>query len=226
MTSDPLSAQDLIAQVKADLSDVEAALRSHPYPAAVAAGSCSQAGLQAFVGTQYHLAESDSRSIALLVHRFGDRDVAHFFRAVLTGEFAAKDGIVVLAKKLQMSEADLEAYEPSALGFAYGAFLLWLCTHGTAAEVMCGMQVNFAAWGDNCARMGEGLRAHYGCTREDTAFVDGFAELPSFEPEALPVIQEALDHGEDPARMRRMARLFQGYEMLFWDDMARAAGIA
>ena len=219
------TAEDLVRLVEQDLQAVEADLRAHPYVAAVVAGDCPLAGLQAFVGTQYHLANSDARSIALMVHRFGDRPLSGFLSDVLTGEFAARAGIVVLAKKLEMSEADLKAYEPTALGFAYGCYLLWLSAHGSAAEIMCGMLVNFAAWGANCARMGEGLRAHYGCSREDTGFVDGFAELPSFAPEALPVIQAGLDHGEDPERIRRAARLFQAYEKMFWDDMARAAGI-
>ena len=220
------TAEILVDQVSLDLALVEAELRTHRYVAAVADGSCSRAGLQAFVGTQYHLADSDTRSIALLIHRFGDRPIAGFFRDVLTGEFAAHDGIEVLGRKLGMTRADLEAYEPSAQGFAYGAYLLWLTNHGSAAEVMCGMLVNFAAWGANCARMGEGLRAHYDCTPADTAFVDGFAALPSFRPEALPVIQDGLDRGEDPLRIRRTARLFQAYEMMFWDAMAEAAGLS
>ncbi|MEM7226186.1 MAG: hypothetical protein AAF495_24625 [Pseudomonadota bacterium] len=219
------SAEQLVRLVEQDLEEVEAALRAHPYVAAVVAGDCPLAGLQAFVGTQYHLADSDARSVALMIHRFGDKPFAGFFRDVLSGEFAAQEGIVTLAKKLQMSEADLKAYEPTARGFAYGTYLLWLSSHGTAAQIMCGMLVNFAAWGANCAKMGEGLRAHYGCAREDTGFVDGFAELPSFAPEALPVIEAGLAHGEDPESLRRQARLFQAYEKMFWDDMARAAGI-
>ena len=139
---------------------------------------------------------------------------------------AARDRNVVLAAKLAMHERDLAAYEPTALGFAYGCYLMWLANHGTAAEIMCGVLVNFADLGANCAGIGEGLRAHYACDKADTAFVDGFAELPSFREDALPVIQEGLDRGEDPDTIHRKARLFQAYEKMFWDDMARAAGLA
>ena len=219
------SAAQLIDQVEQDLQQVDAALRVHPFVQAVQAGTCPLAGLQAFVGTQYNLAISDARSIALMVSRFGDQPYTGFLRDVLAGEFAAQDSITVLANKLEMREADLKAFEPTAEGFAYGGYLLWLATHGTAAQIMCGMFVNFAAWGENCARMGDGLRAHYGCDATDTAFVDGFAALPSFRDQALQVIQQGLDHGEDPDGIRRAARLFQGYEKLFWDAMARAADI-
>lgn len=218
-----IRAEELLKLVEEDLQEVELAIRAHPYVKAVRDGACPLPGLQAFVGTQYQLANSDARAIALMINRFGDRPCSPFFQDVMTGEFAAREGIVVLAAKLGMSEKDLAAYEPTAFGFAYGCYLMWLANHGTAAEIMSGMLVNFAAWGANCAGIGEGLRAHYSCNRADTAFVDGFAELPSFREDALPVIQEGLDHGEAPDNIRRAARLFQAYEKMFWDDMARAA---
>ena len=220
-----MRAEELLDLVEKDLQEVEVAIRAHPYVEAVLDGTCPLPGLQAFVGTQFQLANSDARAIALMVNRFGDRPYSGFFQDVMAGEFAAREGIVVLGEKLGMSEKDLAAYEPTALGFAYGCYLMWLANHGTAAQIMCGMQVNFAAWGANCASIGEGLRAHYSCDRADTGFVDGFAELPSFREDALPVIQEGLDHDEDPDKIRRAARLFQAYEKMFWDDMARAAGL-
>ncbi len=220
------TAQELLSLIEQDLKEIETEIRNHPYVKAVQDGNCPKSGLQAFVGTQYQLVNSNIRSSALTIYRFGQRPISFFLQSILTGELAAKESIVVLANKFGMNESDLKTYEPTAAGFAYGCYFSWLSAHGTAAEIMCGILLNKAAWGSNCAKMGEGLRKHYGCNSDDTAFVEGFAQLPSFRSEALPVIQAGLDHSEDPNDLRRATRLFQAYEKMFWDDMARAAGIS
>lgn len=218
-------AEILVRQIHDDLSAVEESLRAHPYPLGFHDGSLSPDALTPFLGHQYHIAFSDLRSAALAIHRFGDQASATFFKGFLDGEFAALDGIRAMAQKIGLSEADLVAYEPSAEGFAYGAYVCHQANHGSAAEIMCGFLVNLAAWGHNCGQIGEGLRAHYGWGPGDTAFVDSFAALPSFEDQALPVIQEGLDHGEDPVRIARTARLIQSYEKMFWDAMAKEVGL-
>lgn len=213
-------AEELVQQTKHQLSEVESALRVHPYPTAVHAGELPVEGLLAFVGHQYHLAHSDIQSAALLVNHFGDQPVSKFFNELLEGEFAGLAGILVMADKLGLSKADLQSYEPMAEGFAYGTYVNFLASHGSAAEVLCGFLLNLPAWGYNCGRMGQGLREHYGWSKVETTFLDGFAELPSFENEAIPVIQEGLDRGESPLRIKRAARLIQAYEKMFWDAMA------
>lgn len=60
------------------------------------------------------------------------------------------------------------------------------------AEVVCGLLVNFAAWGGNCSQVGAGLRAKYGFTRDDTVFLNRFEAMPSFENRALEIIQDGL----------------------------------
>lgn len=57
---------------------------------------------------------SDLRSAAHLAQRFGDRPYGGFFIDDLQGEIAAREGLLVLARKLGMEEADLERYEPTA----------------------------------------------------------------------------------------------------------------
>jgi hypothetical protein len=130
-----------------------------------------------FLGHQYHVAHADARSGALLVHCFDDSPAGGFCRGFLQGGFEALVAIPVMAEKAGLSEADLRAYEPSAEGFAYAAF------------------------------------------------VDAFAALPSFDDEALPVIQAGLDRGENPELIARVARLIQSYEKMFWDAMAAEAGL-
>jgi len=36
------------------------------------------------------------------------------------------------------------------------------------------------------------------------------------------VVEEGLQQGADPARIRRAARLLQGFELLYWDTMWEA----
>ena len=104
-------------------------------------------------------------------------------------------------------------------------FVAWLALYGSDAELAAAFLVNFAAWGANCGRLSRVLQARYGLARTDVAFFDLFANLPPFEAEALSVIQGGLDRGIPAARIHRAARLLQGYELMFWDAMARAAGL-
>ncbi|KPK81711.1 MAG: hypothetical protein AMS25_05220 [Gemmatimonas sp. SM23_52] len=186
-------------------------------------GEISQEALRAFPGHQYHIITSDLRSLALLVQRFGDTPSRDFLMGILEGERKGLDGLLVMAGRLGMSEEELRGYEVSAEGFAYTTFMAWQALYATAAEFVIGILVNFAAWGHNCGRMSAALRKRYGFSEDETAFLDAFASMPSFEGMALAIIQDGLERGEQPARLHRSARLFQAYERMFWDAMAAAA---
>lgn len=218
-------AGEVMRETREALAQAEDDIRRHPYTAALAAGRVSTDALRAFPGHQFHMWRSDMRSAAQFVHRFGDGPGAGFFLGFLHGEVAARDGIFALARRLEMTEQDLERYEPTAEGFAYAAYLAWLAAYGSAAEVACGMAVNLAAWGHNCGLVGAALRERYGFAEADTAFLDGFAALPPQDEAALAIIQDDLDRGVAPQRIVRAARLIQSYETMFWDAMARAAGL-
>ena len=49
--------------------------------------------------------------------------------------------------------------------------------------------------------------------------------MPSFEQEALSIIQNGIDRGVSTPLIYRAARMLQSYELMFWDAMASAAGI-
>jgi hypothetical protein len=66
-------------------------------------------------------------------------------------------------------------------------------------------------------------RESYGFGQDETAFLEAFANMPSFEDVPLAIIQDGLERGERPARLQRSARLFQAYERMTWDAMAAAA---
>ena len=218
-----MKAEDVVARTREQLSAVEAAIRNHPYLTALRAGEVPLDAIKALPGHQHHMAISDMRSIATLVARFGDTPHADFFNGILQGQLGEREKILVLAKKLGMSKEDLDRYEVEPEGYAYAAYLAWLTQRGSAAEVVCGLFVNFQAWGANCADVGAALRDAYGFSSDDTVFLDSFVRMPSIEATALAIIQDGLDHGVGDVRIMRAARLIQGYERLFWDTMMRLA---
>ncbi len=221
-----MKAVHLIANIREDLKDIDNQIRNHLYLSTLQEGKVTVEAMRAFPGHQYHTVTSDLRSMAMLVQRFGQTPARSFLNNVLHGEFAALDGILAMAQKLGMTEANLKDYEVTPEGFAYATYMAWQSVYASAAEVVCGLLVNFAAWGYNCGRMSKALQENYGFTKEDTVFLDGFANLPSFEEVAVEIIQDGLDQGVKPEQIHRAARLFQAYEKMFWDTMAKIANLA
>lgn len=123
-----------------------------------------------------------------------------------------------------MSEEDLSAYEPLPGAHAYTCYMAWLALYGSAAEVAAAYLVNFPAWGRNCARVSSLLKERYGLRTDDVRFFDFFATPPpDFMPRALAVVQRGLENDVDPTRIRRAARLLQGFELLYWDTLHSAS---
>jgi hypothetical protein len=56
-------------------------------------------------------------------------------------------------------------------------------------------------------------------------FFDLFANMPSFEQEALGIIQNALNRSVTARLIHQAARMLQSYELMFWDAMADEAGV-
>src|SRR3989449_5023174 len=172
-------AKQLIDEIRRELAPVEQEIRHHPYLAALETGRVRREDLTRFAGEQHHIIQSDLRSIALLVNRFGATPSGPFFQAVLGGETAALAALGSFAAAVGMDDARLQAYEPVPGAHAYPAFMAWLALYGSEAEVAAGFLVNFAAWGANCGRMSRALRDRYGLTEKATAFFDLFAAPPS-----------------------------------------------
>jgi hypothetical protein len=221
-----VDATTLIDQISRDLQPVVERLLTHPYVEALAAGRVPREQLRLIAGEQYAIIDSDLRSVAHLVGRFGGTAEMPFFLDVLAGERAAWEGLRAFADALGMTAADLDAYEPLAGAHAYTCYMAWLALYGSAAEVAAAYLVNFPAWGQNCGRLSTILQERYGLTQPDLVFFDGFAApAPEFERSAREVIQRGLDAGTDPRRIARSARLLQAYELLFWDTLlARGQG--
>ena len=211
-----LAAETLIDEIRADLSPVRDQLLTHAYVAAVEEGLIQLEQLRPFACEQHAIISSDLRSVAHLVSRFGP----DLFLDVLGGEHAALQALGTFATALELTAADLEAYEPLPGAHAYAAYMAWLGAHGSDAEVAAAYLVNFPAWGESCARLSRALTGRYGLTPDQVRFFDLFAEPDGgFEENARRVIAAGLERGVSERRIRRAARLLQGYELLYWDTL-------
>jgi pyrroloquinoline quinone (PQQ) biosynthesis protein C len=211
-----VTAATLVEEIRADLSAVRDQLLSHAYVSAVEEGLVQLEQLRPFACEQHAIISSDRRSVAHLVSRFG----SDFFMDVLAGEHAALRALGTFATALGLDAADLEGYEPMPGAHAYAAYMAWLGAYGSDAEVAAAYLVNFPAWGENCARLSRALTGRYGLTPDQVRFFDLFAEPDGgFEESALTVISAGLEHGVSERRVRRAARLLQGYELLYWDAL-------
>lgn len=217
-------AVQLVARIRSDLKPLEARICGHAYLKALEVHRMHPNSLRVFVGQQHHLISSDLRSIALILSRQGTLPSRRFWINVLQGEAAALDALHALAGTLRFELSDLEAFEPLPAAHAYCAFIAWLALYGSDAEPASAFLVNFRTWGVCCARMRKALHERYDIASSALAFFDLFAEMPPFENEALSIVQNGLDRGIPERLIHRAARMLQGYELMFWDAMASAAG--
>ena len=218
-------ARHLIETIRNELKPVEEAIVGHRYLEALRTGHVPQQAFRIFAGQQYHIIASDLRSIALLVARHDNLVSRPYLLGLLQGENTAFETLAKFGRALGMSDTDLRSSEPIPSAFAYSAFVAWLGLYGSDAELAAAFTANFAAWGANCGQMGSALKTQYGIKSDAVAFFDLFANLAAVDGTALAVIQHGLDRGVPPILLERAACLMQGYELMFWDSMAEAAGV-
>lgn len=217
-------AKALVNQIRGDLEPVNQQLLEHPYPRALEKGEIARERLRLFASEQFSIIQSDLRSVAHLVNRFGGFPRRDFFLGILQGEKAAADALVVFAGALGLNEEELRNYEPMAGAHAYTAYMAWLALYGSDAQIAAAYLVNFPAWGVNCGRLSQILKSRFAMQDPEVAFFDLFATPPSaFEEKALAVIQQGLDRSEDPRLVNRVVRLLQAYELMYWDTLYRAS---
>ncbi|HSL98607.1 MAG TPA: hypothetical protein VK944_00575 [Candidatus Limnocylindria bacterium] len=217
-------ARRLLDEARKAIASTEERIRRHPYLEALEARGVEKKTLALFAGQQCHIIESDLRSVALILSRAESQGARDFLTGMLQGERAAFTALGAFGKALGLSPEKLHAAEPLPGAFAYSAYVNWLATYGTTAEFVGAFLVNLAAWGENCGRISRALQASYGLSGQDVAFFDLFASAPpGFEEQGLAVVEEGLAQGADPVRIRRAARLLQGFELLYWDTMWETA---
>jgi thiaminase len=120
-----------------------------------------------------------------------------------------------------MDDAALQSYQPKAGCQAYPAYMAWLCLNGEPVDVIVALLANFAAWGGYCATVAAAMREHYGFDDEACAFFDFFATpAPDIEAQAIQALQAGIDAGRLSDEAYVYGRLFQSYELMFWNTAA------
>lgn len=220
------TAQELVSRIRRDLATVEERLFSHPWVAAAEAGTLTREDLVRFAGQQARIIQSDLRSVALLLHRYGGTVSGRFFAESLKTEVAALEALHAFAGALGADAEALDAIRPLAGAQVYTHFVAWLGAYGTDAEFAAAFLVNLPAWGKNCGRLARAFRERYGMADAGVAFFDLFAgESPGFAEAALAVIQAGLDRGVPAAAVRDAAELLQQYELMYWDALQAASAL-
>jgi pyrroloquinoline quinone (PQQ) biosynthesis protein C len=214
----------LVEGVRKELEPLNTQILNHPYLQALQAGRISREHLRLFAAQQSYIIESDLRSVALMVARAGTESSRAFFLELLEGERAALGALGAFGEAVGVRRAGTVMDEPLPGAFAYSTFVAWLSLYASEAEFAGALLVNLPVWGANCGRMAAALRSAYGLTDEAVAFFALFAtEPPGFAERAAVVIANGLASGVSRGNIRQAASLLQGYELLFWDTMARAS---
>lgn len=213
----------LLNRARAATAETESRLRGHPFVTAVEQGHVDLAALHCFCGSQYQMWKSNSTAVSMA--RFENHPYRDVFLTSPDFEVGAAHEMVALAGRLGMDPTVLETFEPAAELFGYAAYKAWLICFGSAAEMACARALNLSAWGYNCSKLSHGLQTHYGLTPDETHFFDAFSGLQELQSKAAKVIDDDLQHGVEPFMIVRAARLMQSYELMFWDEMGRQAGL-
>lgn len=215
-----MDAEKLVQNIRVALKEIDQKITQHPYLSALEEGKVKKEELKYFAGHQYHIINSDLRSLAHLISRESSPVGREFLMGILHGESEALKGIITFGKALGLTEKEMSLFEPSPLGFGYPAFVAWLGAYGSAAELAAAFLVNLSAWGANCGKMSRILMSKLEFEEADLKFFDLFASTPpEFQTQAIAVLADGMSRGILPHLVERAARLLQGYELLFWDCM-------
>lgn len=167
---------------------------------------------------------SDWRSFLTIASRCTEPASRELFAGLAGGEALALSKLDDLCAAVDLSTAALRAYQPKAGCQAYPAYMAWLCLYGEPADVIVALLANFAAWGTYCATIAKAMREHYGFDDPACAFFDFFATpVPEIEEQAVTALQAGMDAGRQTDEAFTYGRLFQEYELLFWNTIADAA---
>ncbi|QFU90798.1 transcriptional regulator [Amycolatopsis sp. YIM 10] len=217
-----MTATELLASVQAELAPRDRENRLVPL---ITAGEAPRSVFATIAAEELRIVRSDWRSCLTLASRSEEPAVREFFADLAAGERLALGTLPALAAAAGLDEAALDAYEPQAGCQAYPAYFAWLALNGEPSDVVVALYSNFAAWGSYCAAITGAMREQYGFDDEACAFFDFFATpAPGADEQAAAAVQTGLDAGRGDREARRYARLFQSYELMFWNTLADQPG--
>ena len=213
-------ARELLATARKVLAPAENDNRLVPL---IASGQAPRSVFATIAAEESRIVPSDWRSFLTIAARCTEPNSRELFAGLAAGESLALGKLAALAAADGLDEPALRAYQPMAGCQAYPAYLAWLAMFGEPADVVVALIANFAAWGDYCGTIARrdaralrvrrrGVRLlrllrHARCPRSRSR--------PSPRCSGRPAgTDEALTYG----------RLFQSYELMFWNTIADTSG--
>lgn len=187
----------------------------------IASGKAPRSVFATIAAEESRIVPSDQRSFLTIAARCAEPNARELFGGLAAGESLALGKLAALAKATGQDDAALRAYQPKAGCQAYPAYLAWLCMFGEPADVVVALIANFAAWGSYCATIATAMREHYGFDDDACGFFDFFATpVPEIEEQAVTALQAGIDAGRQTDEAFTYGRLFQSYELMFWNTIA------
>ena len=214
-------ARELLSSAREALAPAENDNRLVPL---IASGQAPRSVFTTIAAEEMRIVRSDWRSFLTIAARCTEHNSRELFAGLAAGEGLALIKLDALARASGLDAAALRAYQPKAGCQAYPAYLAWLCLFGEPADVVVALIANFAAWGEYCATIAGAMREHYGFADEACGFFDFFATpVPEVEEQAVAALQAGIDAGRQSAEAFTYGRLFQAYELMFWNTIADSA---
>jgi thiaminase len=211
-------ARELLATARKALAPAENDNRLVPL---IASGRAPRSVFATIAAEESRIVPSDWRSFLTIAARCTEPASRELFAGLASGESLALAKLTKLAEATGLDDAALRAYQPKAGCQAYPAYLAWLAMMGEPADVVVALIANFAAWGEYCATIATAMREHYGFDDESCGFFDFFATpVPEVEEQAVAALQAGMDAGRQTDEAHTYGRLFQSYELMFWNTIA------
>jgi hypothetical protein len=212
------SARDVLAVARATPAPAEGGNRLVPR---IASGRAPRSVFAALAAEENRIVRSDWRSFLTIAARCTEPASRTLFASLADGEALALTRLDGLLAATGMDDDALRAHQPRAGCQAYPAYLAWLCLYGEPADVIVALMANFSAWGGYCATVAAAMREHYGFDDAACAFFDFFATpVPELEQQATVALQAGIDAGRHSDEAFTYGRLFQAYELMFWNTLA------
>jgi len=209
------SGRELLAGVRRELAPIENRL-----VALIATGEAPRAVFRLIAAEESRIVPSDQRSFLYLAARADEPGAREFFAGLAAGEGIALQKLKALADATGLDEQALKEYEPLSGCQTYPSFMAWMALNGKPADVVVALNANFAAFGEYCATIAKAMREHYGFADEACGFFDFFGTpIPNADEQAAAIV----DSNEPTSEASTYARLFQDYELQFWNTIADAA---
>lgn len=215
------TAREILESARAELAPAEKDNRLVPL---IASGVAPRSVFAIIAAEESRIVRSDWRSFLTIAGRCTEQNSRELFSGLAAGEGMALTKLDALVAATGLDDAALADYQPMAGCQAYPAYMAWLALLGEPADVIVALIANFAAWGSYCATIATAMREQYGFDDEACGFFDFFATpVPEIEEQAVAALQAGIDAGQHSAEAYTYGRLFQTYELMFWNTIADTA---